>query len=777
MVSRCFWLLLLAAACSEPQGWVPSDEQAPVVWYWDADLDGYGVDSSWTSTDRDLCEGDGEYSCSPRMGDCDDHDAAVHPWATEVCDGVDDDCDGLVDDDDPDVAYAGACFPDADADGYGLLPAAFTACDCGAGFGPEPGDCDDSDAGVHPGAEERCDGWDDDCDGLIDEIGAVDAPTWYPDRDGDGWGDSLHPWPACAQPSGFIATAGDCDDTDPAVHPGVDDVPYDGVDADCDGWDDDDADRDGYPAQAWGGTDCDDADAGIHPGAAEICDGVDDDCDGTVDLDAVDASAWYDDPDGDGWGSGDALAIGCQGPEGTAPRDGDCGEADPAVHPEAPDADEDGQDDDCDGVIDNDRLLDGSDALALGAAGDALGAAVAFAGDLSGDGREALLLGAAGAGEAMLLGADSSWLAVFSAVTAGAGLGLALAGPGDLDGDSLPDLALGAPGDGGSLAARGVVYLLPGDSRGEISLDLSTASLALLGEAAGDRAGYPQAAGDFDGDGAADLLISAPGEGTLGASAGAVYLVAGPVGGVTSLSHANTKLMGSAAGDGAGPVAVLGDTDGDGQGDLLAGAWGADGGGSNAGEVCLFLGPVWGTADLGAADAILTGEAPQDMAGWSVGAPGDVDGDGLADLLIGAVGEDSGGASAGAAYLVLSPVEVTSLGDADAVICGEAAGDWAGTRVDGAGDLAGDGSTWILVGAPGADSGGAEGGVVALFAAPISGSLRLAQADARLFGVAEAGVGTVLAAGRDQDGDGALDLLLGAPDLDGGAAWLWTAVR
>ncbi|MFH1468370.1 MAG: MopE-related protein [Pseudomonadota bacterium] len=770
-------LVLLAACRGEPQGWLPSDEQAPVLWYWDGDQDGYGIDSDWTSEDRDSCEGGGSFHCVPRAGDCDDHDARVHPWASEVCDGDDNDCDGLVDDADDGVLYAGACFADQDGDGYGLWPPAFNACDCGAGYGPGDGDCDDLDAGVHPGAEERCDGWDDDCDGQIDELGAADAPTWYPDRDADGWGDEWHPWPACEAPSGFIATGSDCDDTDPEVNPGAADVPYDGVDADCDGWDDDDADHDGYPAEARGGTDCDDADIRVHPGAAEVCDSIDNDCDGEVDIDAIDASSWYWDLDGDGWGAGAAVAEGCAGPAGTVTQDGDCDEEDPDVHPEAPDCDEDGVDDDCDGVVDDDAALDAAGAMALGAAGDALGTAVAFAGDLEGGGQQALLLGMPGHGDgggALLLGADGTLLATLTASTAGSLLGQGVAGPGDLDGDGVADLALG---DGAASSTAGVVYLAGGASRGDLTLDLATASTALCGEAAGDRAAFPHSAGDFDADGAADLLISAPGESTLGSGAGAVYLVAGPVSGVRSLSLANTKLMGAAAGDGASAVAVLGDTDGDGNSDLLVGAWGADGAGSNSGEACLFLGPVWGTADLSSADALLPGEAPQDMAGWSVGAPGDVDGDGYTDLLVGAVGEDTGGASAGAAYLVRGPVAVFSLAEADAVIYGEAAGDWAGTRVDGAGDLAGDGGTWLLVGAPGADTGGAEGGVVALFAAPVHGSLRLAEADARLIGAAGAGVGEVLDAGRDHDGDGAMDLLLGAPDLDGGAAWLWTAVR
>ncbi len=116
-------------------------------------------------------------------GDCDDEDATVHPGAAELCNGVDDDCNGVVDDP-----------PDADADGY-------TICD---------GECDDGDTAIHPGATELCDGVDNDCSGIVDDP---------PDADGDGV-DPCH---------------GDCDDGDPEVHPGAEEI-ADSVDNDCDGW-------------------------------------------------------------------------------------------------------------------------------------------------------------------------------------------------------------------------------------------------------------------------------------------------------------------------------------------------------------------------------------------------------------------------------------------------------------------------------------------------------------------------------------------------------------
>ncbi|MFZ5475835.1 MAG: putative metal-binding motif-containing protein, partial [Myxococcota bacterium] len=117
-------------------------------------------------------------------------------------------------------------------------------------------DCDDGDRNAAPGLVESCDGADNDCDGETDEADAVDARTWYADADGDEYGDPATPVLACDPPEGTNPDPDDCDDGDASVHPGAEEVWYDGVDQDCDG-NDDDQDRDGYPA----GDDCDDLDA------------------------------------------------------------------------------------------------------------------------------------------------------------------------------------------------------------------------------------------------------------------------------------------------------------------------------------------------------------------------------------------------------------------------------------------------------------------------------------------------------------------------------------
>ncbi|MBN1337300.1 MAG: putative metal-binding motif-containing protein, partial [Deltaproteobacteria bacterium] len=159
------------------------------------------------------------------------------------------------------------------------------------------GDCDDTDPSIHPGVDERCNGRDDDCDGSVDEDDAVDATAWYADADGDEYGDPATLSVGCTSPEAYIADGTDCDDADPSIHPGAEEVVADGVDQDCDGGElcYQDTDWDGYgtsvtvaspdldcadPGEAQFYTDCDDGDALVHPGAAEDCNGRDDDCSG-----------------------------------------------------------------------------------------------------------------------------------------------------------------------------------------------------------------------------------------------------------------------------------------------------------------------------------------------------------------------------------------------------------------------------------------------------------------------------------------------------------------
>ncbi|MCB9664710.1 MAG: putative metal-binding motif-containing protein [Alphaproteobacteria bacterium] len=302
------------------------DDGARVVGpaYRDVDIDGYGVDASATWYCDTLPAG-----WALAGGDCDDASAARRPGAAELCDGIDNDCDGLVDSRDPDVNVAGTAgaaqgHPDDDGDGFG---APTTRAMCSAsdpGFVDDDTDCDDTRGDVYPGALERCDGVDQDCDDEIDEEG-IDPFPWFRDADGDGYGSaSSGTLVACTRPSGHTREDDDCDDTDPGVHPGAEESCDSAEDANCDGYQGDaDPDRDGFPACE----DCGEGDPKVYPGAPETWyDGIDQDCAGDDDWDR----------DGDGH----RLP--------TAPGGGDdCDDGDPDVHPGGTEVALDGIDNDC----------------------------------------------------------------------------------------------------------------------------------------------------------------------------------------------------------------------------------------------------------------------------------------------------------------------------------------------------------------------------------------------------------------------------------------------
>jgi hypothetical protein len=355
---------------------VDEDDAVDVMtWYRDADTDGYG-DPATSDIDCDQPKGFVRDST-----DCDDRDPAQHPGADEYCNGEDDDCDGAIDEDD--AIDVSTWYADSDGDTYGDPLATDIDCDQPSGYVADDTDCDDTDAAQYPGADEYCNGEDDDCDGDVDEDDAVDVSTWYADTDGDTYGDPAASDIDCNRPSGYVPDNTDCDDTDAAQYPGADEY-CNGEDDDCDGdideddaldvatwYADTDADSYGDPAssdidcdQPTGyvadGTDCDDTDPAQYPGADEYCNGEDDDCDGSIDEDdAVDVSTWYADADLDSYGDAASADIDCDQPTGYVADDTDCDDADPAQYPGA---DEycNGEDDDCDGDVDEDgEVLDG----------------------------------------------------------------------------------------------------------------------------------------------------------------------------------------------------------------------------------------------------------------------------------------------------------------------------------------------------------------------------------------------------------------------------------
>ncbi len=251
------------------------------AWLPDADGDGFGD----RNTDVAVASCEAVSGHVADASDCDDSDPAVNPDADEICNELDDDCDGEID---VDASDAPTWYLDYDDDGYGGSTYTLEACDAPEGYVADATDCDDLEVYSFPGADEWCDGVDNDCDDEVDEDDAIDAPTWYEDADGDGYG-STTATQACAMPKGFVDDSSDCLDSD----------------------------------------------AASYPGAAETCDGYDNDCDGTTDeADAVDALPWYEDADGDGYGWFDASAtLACTAPSGFVADDTDCDDGDSAVSP------------------------------------------------------------------------------------------------------------------------------------------------------------------------------------------------------------------------------------------------------------------------------------------------------------------------------------------------------------------------------------------------------------------------------------------------------------
>ncbi len=294
-------------------GSVDEDSAADAsTWYLDYDSDGYGGAAVTTTA----CAAPAFHVAGST--DCDDTNASIHPDALEECDGLDNDCDTLVDDDDPSVAFAPLWYADTDGDGYGDANTNTPACDAPTGFVADTTDCDDTTSSTNPGAVETCDGVDNNCDVLVDND-AIDTATWYLDYDQDGYGGDQVTTVACSPPSFYVATTGDCDDTNAAAWPGASEV-CDGADNDCNGFTDDDDpnvvdpstwyldyDQDGYGGSLVStiactapsfyvadSSDCDDTEATAYPGAPETCSGVDNNCDGLI------TSGWQDDSDSDG---------------------------------------------------------------------------------------------------------------------------------------------------------------------------------------------------------------------------------------------------------------------------------------------------------------------------------------------------------------------------------------------------------------------------------------------------------------------------------------------
>lgn len=261
-----------------------------ILMFEDRDHDGYGTGQGYTG-----CEV--EPDTSGKGGDCRDNDENVYPGATEACNGIDDDCDTVIDEG---FEASGTYYPDADNDGFGAASGGMEACAPPEGYVDDNSDCDDTSNGVHPDATETCNFIDDNCSGTADE--GLPTNTYYADADGDGHGAAASPIASCKAPDGYVSSNDDCNDNASSAYPGAIEI-CNGIDDDCDtsvdeggslSYEDSDGDGYGNPAVSsancpapsgyvGNNTDCDDKDTTIHPDRAELCNFKDDNCNGVVD--------------------------------------------------------------------------------------------------------------------------------------------------------------------------------------------------------------------------------------------------------------------------------------------------------------------------------------------------------------------------------------------------------------------------------------------------------------------------------------------------------------
>ncbi|MDP3549336.1 MAG: cadherin-like domain-containing protein [Novosphingobium sp.] len=455
-------------------------------------------------------------------------------------------------------------------------------------------------------------------------------------------------------------------------------------------------------------------------------------------------------------------------------------------------------------------------------AGDQAGYSVSSAGDINGDGFADLIVGApfganggSNAGEAYVIfgkagttrpAIDLTNLAatdgfIVQGNAAGDYAGLNVASAGDINGDGLADMIIGAPYGGAGAGETYVIFGKAGATRANIDLTSLDASdgFIIQGDVAGDSAGWSvSSAGDTNGDGFADLIVGAP---YGGAYAGKAYVVFGKAGAtratidLTSLAASDGfSIQGDATGDQAGfSVSSAGDINGDGFADVIVGAPTGDNGGTHAGEAYVIFGKAGATRtniDLTTLTAgegfIIQGDAAGDQAGRTVSSAGDINGDGIADLIVGASGGDDGGSDAGEAYVIFGKaaatranIDLSALSASDGfVIQGNVAGDQAGFSVSSAGDINGDGIADLIVGAPLGDNGAVDAGDAYVIIGK-AGATRanislttLAAGDGFIIQGDGAGdqAGRSVAAAGDTNGDGFADLIIGAPRGDDGGS-------
>ncbi|HCY99836.1 MAG TPA: hypothetical protein DHV56_07580, partial [Rhodobacter sp.] len=441
---------------------------------------------------------------------------------------------------------------------------------------------------------------------------------------------------------------------------------------------------------------------------------------------------------------------------------------------------------------------------------DQSGLSVSSAGDVNGDGFDDVIIGAFGddpngtfSGAAFVVFGKTDNVAVeLSAVEAGVGgfvingvtdgdqMGSSVSSAGDVNGDGFADVIVGANSADPNGSASGASYVVFGKTDGsavELSAVVSGAGGFVINGAAAsdDSARSVSSAGDVNGDGLDDLIVGAPLDDPNGSASGASFVVFGKTdGSVVELSAIEAGLggfviNGSSAGDKSGySVSSAGDVNGDGFDDLIVGSVNADPNGNYSGASFVVFGKTDGSkVELSAIEAgiggfVMNGVSADDISGSSVSSAGDVDGDGLDDLIVGA----SNGDNSGASFVILgktdgAPVELSAIkiGTGGFVINGASAGDYSGWSATSAGDVNGDGLADLIIGAKYADPNGESSGAsFVVFGKSDGTTVELSEVEAGIGGFVIKGAssydysGYSVSSAGDVNGDGFDDLIVGA---------------